>query len=355
VFGVDRNLGSGYVQQWHASVQQELAPAISVEAAYVGSVITRVGIPDVNLNQLTREQLALGSALTARVENPYFGKIPRSSSIGDPMIPAGQLRRPYPEYTSVSLYRHNVGTTSYHGVTAKVDQRLTRGLSYLVAYTRSRLVDDASSVFDASILTGPVANYPVADSFDRSLERDYSTGDIPHVFVASAVWQAPFGRGRGRHLSGLAGAVASGWTITGILTLQSGTPLAVTQATNHNAFAGFGTQRPHLVGDPTLPSGERTPARWFNTAAFQLVPQYEIGDASRNPVRGPGYRNVDLAFIRNVLAGRGGGLDARLEIFNALNTANFGAPNVSAGSAAFGSITTALDPRVIQLAIKYTF
>ena len=72
----------------------------------------------------------------------------------------------------------------------------SRGLSYLVSYTRSKLMDDASSVFDASILTGPVANFPVADSFNRRLERDYSTGDIPHVFVASAVWDVPFGAGR---------------------------------------------------------------------------------------------------------------------------------------------------------------
>ena len=64
------------------------------------------------------------------------------------------------------------------------------GCRISVSYTRSRLMDDASSVFDASILTGPVANYPVADSFNRARERDYSTGDIPHVFVASAVWDA---------------------------------------------------------------------------------------------------------------------------------------------------------------------
>ena len=67
-----------------------------------------------------------------------------------------------------------------------------------MSYTRSKLVDDASSVFDASILTGPVANFPVADSFNRRLERDYSTGDIPHVFVASAIWDLPFGASR-RH------------------------------------------------------------------------------------------------------------------------------------------------------------
>ena len=54
------------------------------------------------------------------------------------------------------------------------------------------------------------------------------------------------------------GAVVNDWTLTGVLTLQSGVPIAVTQATNNNAFAGFGTQRPNLIGDPTLPADERT-------------------------------------------------------------------------------------------------
>src|SRR4029077_11067272 len=127
-------------------------------------------------------------ALNQRVANPYFGIIPRSSSLGDPTIPLAQLLKPYPAYTTVSLYRNNVGTTRYQGLALSLRQRLSRGLSYSVAYTRSKLLDDASSVFDASILPGPIANYPVADSFNRALERDYSTGDIPHLFVSSAVW-----------------------------------------------------------------------------------------------------------------------------------------------------------------------
>ena len=77
-------------------------------------------------------------------------------------------------------------------------------------------------------------------------------------------------------------------------------PVAVTQTTNFNAFAGFGIQRPNLVGDPTLPADQRTPAQWFNTSAFSVAPQFTIGSASRNPVRGPGYRNVDLALMRRV-------------------------------------------------------
>ena len=355
VFSVDRDLGSGYVQQWNASMQRELTSNLAVEVAYVGSKIMRVGIPDSNLNQLTAEQLALGPVLLQRVPNPFFGTIPRSSSLGDPTIPLAQLLKPYPKYTTVSLYRNNVGMTKYHGVYAKLEQRFSRGLSYLVSYTRSKLVDDASSVFDASILTGPVASSPVADSFNRQLERDYSTGDIPHVFVTSAVWDLPFGRDRRMRPSGIVGALVNDWTLSGVLTLQSGMPAAVTQTTNNNAFAGFGTQRPNLVGDPELPADERGVNRWFNTAAFEPAPAFTIGTSSRNPIRSPGYRNLDVAAMRRMRLSGARRLELRAEIFNVTNKPHLMAPNTVAGSAAFGTITAAGDPRVVQLALKFLF
>jgi hypothetical protein len=355
VFSVDRDLGSGDVQQWNLSLQRALTPQISVEAAYVGSKITHVGIPDTNLNQLTAEQLSIGAPLLQRVPNPYFGTIPRSSSLGDPTIPMAQLLKPYPQYTTVSLYRNNVGTTIYNAFYAKLEQRYSRGLSYLVSYTRSALEDDASSVFDAAILTGPVANYPVADSFNRRLERDYSTGDIPHVFVASAVWDLPVGQGRRYQPGGVLGALVGDWSMTGILTLQSGVPVAVTQATNYNAFAGFGTQRPNLVGDPELPPDQRSTSRWFDTSAFAVAPQFTLGSASRNPVRGPSYRNLDFALLRRVAMPAATSLEIRLEAFNLTNTPPFGAPNGVFGSAAFGTITTAGDARVLQIGVKYLF
>ena len=355
VFAVDDTLGSGYVQQWNASIQRQLTSAVTIEAAYVGSIITHVGIPDTNLNQLTAEQLSTGPSLLARVPNPYFGIIPRSSSLGDPTITVAQLMKPYPQYTTVSRYRNNVGTTRYRGFEVSVRQRASHGLSWSASYTRSRLEDDASSVFDASILTGPIANYPVADSFDRRLERDLSTGDIPNVFVASGVWDLPAGSGRARTLGGVAGALLNDWTLTGLVTLQSGVPIAVTQTTNFNAFAGFGVQRPNLVGDPELPSGERTTARWFDVTAFAAAPQFAIGSSSRNPVRGPAYRSVDAALIRRVPLGGRPALEVRVEAFNLLNTPPLGAPAAVLGAANFGTITTAGDPRVIQLAIKLAF
>ncbi|MEP6924243.1 MAG: carboxypeptidase regulatory-like domain-containing protein, partial [Pyrinomonadaceae bacterium] len=352
VFGVDRDLGSGYVQQWNIGVQRQLTRNLAFEIAYAGSKITHVGIPDVNINQLTAQQLALGSMLQTQVPNPCFGVVPRGrSNLGDPTVSLAQTLRPFPCYNMVSLYRNNVGNTNYNALQAKIEQRLTKGLSFLVAYTRSKLIDEASSVFDATIQTGPVANFPVADSFNRKLERDLSTGDIPNVFAASFTYEFDLFKSS----RGLMEKLLRGWSLNGIVNVQDGIPLAVTQATNFNAFAGFGTQRPNLLANPTLPHGQRAVAAWFNTAAFQTAPQFTLGTASRNPVRGPGYRNLDLAIIKRTNLNERANLEFRTEIFNLTNTPPLSNPNVVQGANGFGSITSAGDPRVIQFGLKLNF
>ena len=100
---------------------------------------------------------------------------------------------------------------------------------------------------------------------------------------------------------------------------------------------------------------KRSAAQWFNTSAFAIAPQFTIGSASRNPVRGPSYRNVDFALMRRVTVGGGKAVQVRAEVFNLLNTVNLGAPAAVAGAANFGTITTALDPRVVQVAVKFLF
>ena len=90
-------------------------------------------------------------------------------------------------------------------------------------------------------------------------------------------------------------------------------------------------------------------------SAFSAAPQFTIGSSTRNPVRGPAYRNLDLAIVRRVsLPGRAA-VELRGEVFNATNTPALGAPNTTVGAAAFGSITSAGDPRVVQLAVKVLF
>jgi len=149
--------------------------------------------------------------------------------------------------------------------------------------------------------------------------------------------------------------VLRGWQLAAILTLQSGMPLAVTQNTNFNAFAGFGTQRPNRLRDPHLPNGQRTTSRYFYTDAFVAAPQFTIGNSSRNPIQGPGFQDIDVALIKRVKFRERYTAEVRAEVFNLTNTPPLGAPNTVLGSPGFGSLTSAGDPRVVQLAAKMHF
>ena len=355
VFTVDKNLGSGYIQQWNLAVQREITPNLTFEIAYVGSKATHLGDPDANINQLTPEQLATGASLLTKVNNPFFGEIPASSTLGQPKITQAQLLKPFPRFTNVTFFRNNIGNSNYNAVQAKLEKRFSRGLTFLVSYTRSKLIDDASSVFDSSIFTGPIANYPVANGFNRGLDRDLSNGDIPNVTAVSWIYELPFGRGHAINRAGVAGKFTNGWQIAGIVSLQSGLPIAVTQVTNFNSFAGYGTQRPTCVADTSLPNSERSTAKFFNVDAFQITPQFALGTCSRNPVRGPSCQDADLALLKRTAISERINVDFRAEVFNLSNTPPLGAPNGVAGAAGFGSIVSAGDPRVLQFALKLNF
>jgi hypothetical protein len=145
----------------------------------------------------------------------------------------------------------------------------------------------------------------------------------------------------------------SGWAFNSIMLLQSGMPVTVTQATNNNSFAGFALQRPNVAGNPNLPPTSRMVSHYFNTAAFSAAPKFTLGNASRNPVRGPAYRDLDIALVKHTLLAEKIDMEFRAEIFNITNTPAFAQPNGSFGAAAFGSITsTTTDPRVVQFAVR---
>lgn len=354
VYTAKRSSGSGYVQQWNLAVQRAITNNLSVDIAYVGSHVVHVGIPDSNLNQLTASQLAHGPALLQQVPNPFYGQLPPSSSIGGKTISTAQLLKPFPRFLNVATYRNNTGQTNYNAIEAKVQQRFTHGVYLLFVYTHSKLIDDASSVFSSTVLSSPNSSSLIAaDTFRPYLERDSSNGDMPNVTSFSGIYELPAGPGHRFAPKGIAASLLGGWQVNAILQLQSGMPVTVTQATNNNSFAGFALQRPNLVANPGLLPGQRNPARYFNTAAFTPAPQFTIGNASRNPVRGPAYRALDFALVKNTSLPEGVNLEFRAELFNFTNTPAFSQPNGSFGSPAFGSITsTTTDPRVAQFAIR---
>jgi hypothetical protein len=343
VFGTDRNVGSGYSQQWNFTVQKTIGRDLNVEAGYLGSKNTHLGLPEANLNQVPAADLAMGAALLAKVPNPYFGQIPASSSLGGATITRQQLLRAFPKFTTVALFRDNVADSEYDALQVKLEKRVSRGLTFTAAYTFSKLIDDASTYFSQTIFTGPVLNNNgAADAFNRRLERDLSTGDIPRIFSAGWVYQIP-------KLWKI-----SGWEIAGLVRVQSGDTVAISQATNFNSSLGYALQRPNRVADPNSFDG-RSAARWFNTAAFTVAPQFTIGTSSRNPIRGPGLQEADLMLGKTFRITERVGFEFRAEVFNLTNTPPFNDPNASFGTAAFGSITSAGNPRDFEFAAKVRF
>ena len=196
-------------------------------------------MPESNLNQLPAADLALGSALTAKVPNPYYGQIPASSSLGQPTIAQQQLLRAFPRFTNVALFRDNVADSEYEALQMKLEKRFSRGLTFTFAYTFSKLIDDASTYFSQTIFTGPtLTTIGAADAFNRKLERDVSSGDIPRVFSAGWVYRIP----RWWKISG--------WEIGGLVRIQAGDAVPVTQATNTLSAFGYAVQRPNRIGNP---------------------------------------------------------------------------------------------------------
>jgi hypothetical protein len=343
VFGVDRNNGSGYSQQWNFTIQKTIGKNWNVEVSYLGSKNTRLGIPDANINQLPSQDLALGSALLAKIPNPFLGQIPASSSLGAATITQQQLLRPFPRFSSVALFRDNVGNSSYNAAAVKLEKRFSHGLTLNAAYTFSKLIDDASSVFSQTIFTGPVLNTTgAADAYNRHLEKDVSSGDIPRVFALGWVYDIP-------RVWKIAG-----WQIAGLIRVQAGDAVPVTQATNNNSSLGFAVQRPNRISDPNQLDG-RSVAKYFNTAAFTAAPQFVIGSSSRDPVRGPGLQDADLMIGKTFSITERMRLEFRAEVFNVSNTPPLNDPNGIFGSAAFGSISSAGNPRVFEFVGKVHF
>jgi hypothetical protein len=343
VFGVQRDVGSGYSQQWNLTMQKTIGKNLNFEIGYLGSKNTHLGLPESNLNQVPAADLPQGAALLAKVPNPFLGQIPTSSSLGQPTIAAQQLLRAYPRFTTVALYRDNVADSEYEALQMKLEKRLSHGLTFTFAYTFSKLIDDASTYFSQTIFTGPtLTTIGAADAFNRGLERDVSTGDIPRVFSAGWTYQIP----RWKKISG--------WEIGGLVRVQSGDAVPISQATNFNSALGYALQRPNRLANPN-DFNSRSASEWFNVAAFTTAPQFTIGTSSRNPIRGPGLQNADLMLGNTFHIRESMSVEVRAEVFNVTNTPPLNDPSGSFGAAAFGTITTAGNPRDFEFAAKLHF
>jgi hypothetical protein len=324
-----------YIQQYNLGVQYELRPDVVLDVAYVGNKGTKLnGFR--NLNQRAVIQNADGTQSAGPRPHPAFGDI---------------------------QWMENRVNSNYNSLQMRLEKRFSKGLTGMVSYTWGEALTDApdhisTSGGGAGIDTG-VFREP-QDGNNLRAERGPAEFDVTHRFVASYIWELPFGRGRryGSTWTGPMDFVLGGWQVTGIHTLQSG--FALTATLGGSTVLNLGGERrarPNLVGDPVLPESERTLTRWFNTdafAAFSPAPQ-AFGNAGVGIMRGPGLANFDFTFAKNFPISERRYVQFRTELFNAFNHPNFGPPNIARESSGFGQILTAGNARIIQFGLKFYF
>jgi hypothetical protein len=220
----------------------------------------------------------------------------------------------------------------------KLTRRFHDGLSVLGGYTLSKSTDNGSGI---RTLNGDTL-FP-QDSFCLQCEWARSIFDVRHRFVASVLYELPFGRGKPYLVDGLGGAIL-------------GFPRNVTVGTDRSNTGG-GQDRPNATGEPVeLPRDQRTVQRWFNTNAYVAQPAGTWGDVGRNTVTGPGITNVDVSIIRNFRLADTKTLQFRLEAFNAINHPIWNDPNTTLTSPNYGTITSTRKPmRELQIGLKFIF
>jgi len=299
------------------------------------------------LNDLTRDQMALGAVNSQLVENPFFGVITDPTSpLSQRTVTRGQLIRPYPQYTQVTTVNPSIGNSMYHSLQMRVEKRFATGFTALGALTVAKNINDTGQ--DAS---GPSAG--ILDHYNLRLERSLDPQDVSKRLALSGLYELPFGRGKliGRNMSRWADLLIGNWQVNGIASFQSGFPLIM---------GSIGGTRPNRISTGsklTGPAQERL-TRWFDTSAFAVPAAFTFGNSSRTTpdFRTHGTANFDLSLFKNFPLRESVRVQFRFEAFNAFNRVQFAAPNTTAGNNAFGQITAQQNtPRQLQVALKILF
>jgi hypothetical protein len=261
-------------------------------------------------------------------------------------------RSPFPNFGRIQLV-DNGGTGNYNSLAAKYTKRYSNGFTALFSYTYSKSLDTASGIRN---LGGDVL-FP-QNSYCRVCEYARSGHDVRHRLVLSPIWDLPFGRGRQFNIENpVANAIAGGWQMSSILTLQTGLPVTVTNSLDTSNTGAF-FDRPNATGQkPDLPRGQQDPQQFFNTAAFVINAPGTHGNVGRNTLNSPGVIGWDFSVLKNFyLASETRYLQFRFEAFNFPNHPNWGNPNTNVASGGFGQVTgTRGNMRQLQFALKLNF
>ena len=317
VFYVANNFKQDEAQVWNFSIERQLPSNMMVSVAYVGTHGLHL-YRDLQLNQALPGPGPIGPRL------PFYSVAPNIPTVDQ---------------------RNGDGSSHYNAFQAKVEKRLSSGLTFLASYTWSKTLDNTTNIV-----------YPWNDNLNYGLSNGFKLVDIPQNFVFSYNYELPFGKGKPfLNGSGMVGKLAGGWSINGITTFQSGQPLMVQVANNLLNNNGGSNPADITCSSVAMP---KTVAEWFDTSCFANPAAYTFGNSGIGHIRGPGLNNWDLSVAKETALGSSEARRLRLEadFFNLTNSAHFNNPNTTLGNAGFGAIGgDRLPPRLIQLGAKFVF
>ena len=332
------------VENYNVGIQKRLWAGIVVDASYVGTQSHHMYTGTLNLNQLDPKYLTLGTVLQSNVGSAQANAAGITAPYPGFTGTVAQALRPFPQYQTITNLSDPVGNQLYNAFQLKVQKTLNHGVSLLMTYTYEKNTTDVNNV--------GAQNY-----YNFKAENAPASFDIPQKFVAGYSYDLPIGKGK---LLGFNNSVANkflgGWTTSGIVTLQQGTPITVT---TELSLPGIGPILPNVVAGQPLygPNASRgafnpNSDKYINASAFVSPPAFTFGNAPRyfDSLRSFGMRDWDVALQKKFPITERISIGLKGEFFNVLNTVNFGSPNADIQSSSFGKITTINgSPRTGQL------
>ncbi len=295
--------------QWSFGLQQEILRQTSIDITYVGNRGVHLGIRP-NINRPAPDPNRAGSI---------------------------NAHRPYPGFGNV-LYQQPSASSTYNGLEITLRRRFSGGLMFESAYTLSRTWSHGDNIGDT-----------VQDPRNLAAEWSLADFDRTHISMSNFLYELPFFKRQDTAVK----KVFGGWSIAGIVTFQSGRSGGATLAGDNGRVGGGGPQRPNLVGEPN--SGPQTLEQWFNTSAFEQPARGTFGNAPRAPIRLPGLANFDLTLAKNTQVSERVRLQLRAEFFNAFNHPQWNGVALGFNNSIFGRVTSAHDPRIMQIGLKLSF
>jgi len=358
--GVQPDMKTPTLISWSLRVEQQILPETSLTVGYVGShgYHEMIGI---DANE-PFPVICPASPCPATYPSSFPG------ALANAPVPAGAY---YIPFVSPSTPRANtnlantwtwfaVGDSNYNALQIDVNRRFSHGLSLRGVYTWSKALDDGDSLNATAAGNAPGL---VSNPFNLRADYGLATYDVRHIAVINAMYRLPFGRGEayGGSLEGWKSAVAGGWSVNSIITVQSGFPF--TPQLSYNPSNNGDTRnpvRPFANPDFTGPVILGKPDQWFNPDAFLAPPSNSgfYGNLGRDTLIGPGLATWDFSVAKQTTLHERVGLQFRAEIFNLLNRANFNTPNLivftpTGVSGTAGAISsTATTSRQVQFGLK---